>query len=378
AINRKFALRAAYPEGKESDVQYDPGVFYCKDAFEGLAVMDRLIEPERRAEIVKEVREAAVRLREVGEEEEVLDTTDDSVRSAVRTDVAIPEPPFWGVREIEVDLDEVYPHLDTHVLFKLHWGGRGVKGEAWRKLVDEDFRPRLERMWREATYLHPRTKLGYFPCYSEGNEVVVVDPDDRETVLERLVFPRQPKHDRICLADFYRPRESGELDVVALQAVTAGDEVTELMASLEADGEFAEQLFVHGLGVQTAEGLAEWLHSSVRDDLGIGRDQGRRYSWGYPACPEQSEHEKVFRLLDAQSIGLRLSGGYAVEPEQSTVAIVAHHPQAVYFGMKSGFLPKNDRQARDEVIAGTDRDPASLEADLPEADPRAKGEPALR
>jgi 5-methyltetrahydrofolate--homocysteine methyltransferase len=327
---------------------------------------------------VAKTREAAKRLRDKGPEPELGDTSDASVRSAARTDTPIPTPPWWGVREVQADMDAVYHHLDTHVLFKLHWGGRGVKGDAWRKLVDEDFRPRLERMWREATYLHPRTKLGYFPCYSEGNEVVVLDPDDRETVLERLVFPRQPKHDRICLADFYRPRESGELDVVALQAVTAGDEVTELMASLEADGEFAEQLFVHGLGVQTAEGLAEWLHSSVRDDLGIGRDQGRRYSWGYPACPEQSEHEKVFRLLDAQSIGLRLSGGYAVEPEQSTVAIVAHHPQAVYFGMKSGFLPKNDRQARDEVIAGTDRDPASLEADLPEADPRAKGEPALR
>ena len=227
------------------------------------------------------------------------------------------------------------------------------------------------------SYLHPRAKLGYFPCYSEGNEVVVLDPEDRETVLERLVFPRQPKHDRICLADFYRPKDSGELDVVALQAVTAGDEVTELMARLEADGEFAEQLFTHGLGVQTAEGIAEWLHACARRDLGIDRDQGRRYSWGYPACPEQSEHEKVFRLLDAPSIGLRLSGGYAVEPEQSTIAIVAHHPQAVYFGMKSGFLPKNDRQARDELIAGTDRDPASLDAPLPESDPAERGEPAL-
>jgi 5-methyltetrahydrofolate--homocysteine methyltransferase len=270
-------------------------------------------------------------------------------------------------------MDAVYHHLDTHVLFKLHWGGRGVKGEAWEKLVGEDFRPRLERMWREADYLRPRAVLGYFPCYSEGNEVVVLDPDDRETVLERLVFPRQPKHDRICLADFYRPKESGELDVVALQAVTAGDEVTELMAKLEADGEFAEQLFTHGLGVQTAEGMAEWLHSRVREDLGIDRTQGRRYSWGYPACPEQSEHEKVFRLLDAPAIGLRLSGGYAVEPEQSTIAIVAHHPQAVYFGMKSGFLPKTDRQARDELIAGTDRDPANVAAALPDAEPAEAG-----
>jgi 5-methyltetrahydrofolate--homocysteine methyltransferase len=145
--------------------------------------------------------------------------------------------------------------------------------------------------------------------------------------------------------------------VVAIQAVTAGDAVTELMASLEADGEYAEQLFVHGLGNQTAEGMAEWLHARVRSDLGIESAQGRRYSWGYPACPEQSEHEKVFRLLDAESIGLRLSSGFALEPEQSTLAIVAHHPQAVYFGMKSGFLPKTARQAADDIIAGSDRDP---------------------
>jgi 5-methyltetrahydrofolate--homocysteine methyltransferase len=228
-----------------------------------------------------------------------------------------------------------------------------VKGEAWRKLVDEDFRPRLERMWREQDYLRPRALVGYFPCYSEGNEIVVLDPEDRETELERLVAPRQPKGDRICLADFFRPKESGELDVVVLQAVTAGDEVTELMAQLEADGEFAEQLFTHGLGVQTAEGLAEWLHAEVRSELGIDLDQGRRYSWGYPACPDQSEHEKVWRLLGLENIGMTLSDGYAVTPEQSTVAIIAHHPQAVYFGMKSGFVPKE--KAPDELIAGTER-----------------------
>jgi 5-methyltetrahydrofolate--homocysteine methyltransferase len=199
--------------------------------------------------------------------------------------------------------------------------------------------------------------LGYFPCFGEGNELVVLDPEDRETELERLVFPRQPGHDRICLADFFRPRHSAELDVVAFQAVTAGDGVTELMAELEREGEFAEQLFTHGIGVQTAEGMAEWLHAAVRDALGIPRDQGRRYSWGYPACPEQSEHEKIFRLLDAPAIGLRLSGGFAVEPEQSTLAVIAHHPQAVYFGMKSGFLPKDGATAPDELIAGTARDP---------------------
>ncbi|MGZ4277523.1 MAG: homocysteine S-methyltransferase family protein [Solirubrobacteraceae bacterium] len=359
AINRDFALRALYPGGRESDDVYDPGVFYCKDAFEGLAKMDQIVDPEARAALVTKTHDQATSLREKGPEPEQGDTTDSSVRSAARTDVPVPEPPFWGVHEVDVPLDEVYHHLDTHVLFKLHWGGRGVKGEAWKKLVDENFRPRLERMWAEADYLHPRAKLGYFPCYADGNELVVLDPEDRETERERLVFPRQPKHDRICISDFYRPKDSGELDVVALQAVTAGDEVTQLMAKLEADGEFAEQLFVHGLGVQTAEGMAEWLHSRVRGDLGAERDQGRRWSWGYPACPDQAEHEKVFRLLDAPSIGLRLTGGHAVEPEQSTVAIIAHHPQAVYFGMKSGFLPKGDAPARDEVIAGTERDPAA-------------------
>ncbi|MBV9364232.1 MAG: B12-binding domain-containing protein, partial [Solirubrobacterales bacterium] len=371
AINRNFGLRILYPNGTESDEVYQPGVFYCRDAFEGLAKMDALVDDDARAALIAKTRDAARVLRERPEQtdDDAPPVTDASARAAVATDNAIPEPPYYGVREIHVDMDEVYRHLDTHVLFKLHWGGRGVKGEEWRRLVSEDFRPRLERMWDEQTYLHPRALLGYFPCNSDGNELIVWHPEaPGQRELTRLVFPRQPRHDRICLADFYRPLETGTPDVVAIQAVTAGHEVTELMAKLEADGEFAEQLFVHGLGVQTAEGMAEWLHARVRADLGIGPQQGRRYSWGYPACPEQAEHEKVFDLLDAPSIGLRLSGGYAVEPEQSTLAIVAHHPQAVYFGMKSGFLPKTARQAADELIAGTDKDPTRLD-ELTDAEP---------
>jgi 5-methyltetrahydrofolate--homocysteine methyltransferase len=385
AINRNFGLRVLYPNGTSSDEVYEPGVFYCKDAFEGLAKMDELIDAEAREALIGKTREAARVLREKPPEapDNSPPVTDRSVRSAAQTDNPIPAPPFWGAREIEVPLDEVYPHLDTHVLFKLHWGGRGVKGDEWTALLRDNFQPRLERMWREQTYLHPRAALGYFPCNSDGNELIVWDPEEFDPAnpreLERLVFPRQPKHDRICLADFYRPVGS-EPDVVAIQAVTAGDEVTELMAKLEADGEFAEQLFVHGLGVQTAEGMAEWLHARARDELGIPPQQGRRYSWGYPACPEQSEHEKVFRLLDAPAIGLRLSGGFAVEPEQSTLAIIAHHPQAVYFGMKSGFLPKTAKQASDELIAGTEKDPTRL-AVLPDQDPddgtEDAGEPAL-
>ncbi len=349
AINRNFGRRLLYPGGADSEDLYDPGVFYCKDAFEGLDVMDQLVEGEAREKLVEKVHEEARSLREKGPEPEELPTDDDTVRSAARTDTPVPEPPFWGAREIDVELDEVFPHLDLHVLFKLHWGGKGVKGEAWEQLLREDFRPRLKRMWAEQDYLRPRALLGYFPCASEGNELIVFDPEDSERELERLVFPRQPGHDRICLADFYRPLSSGERDVVAIQAVTAGSEVTDVMARLEAEGEFADQLFVHGLGVQTAEGMAEWLHSEVRRELGIDPSQGRRYSWGYPACPDQAEHEKVYRLLDAPSIGLTLSGGYAVEPEQSTLAIVAHHPQAAYFGMKSGRLPKEI--SPDQIIA---------------------------
>jgi 5-methyltetrahydrofolate--homocysteine methyltransferase len=367
AINRAFSYRALYPGGRESEEVYEPGVFYCKDAFEGLAVMDQLIDADAHQALLGKLRTGATEFRAKGDAPaEEVNLADDSVRSAARTDVPVPTPPYWGVREIPVDLDEVYSHLDTHVLFKLHWGGKGVKGEAWRKLVAENFHPRLERMWREQSYLHPRTLLGFFPCYSLGNEIVVLDPQDRETELTRFVCPRQPKGDRICLADFFRPGEAGgsrakgkppeELDVIAVQAVTVGSEVTELMAKLEAEGEFAEQLFAHGLGVQTAEGLAEWLHYEARRMLGIPATQGRRYSWGYPAVPEQSEHLKVERLLDLAQIEMRITDGYAPVPEQSTLALVAHHPQAIYFGTRQGRLLANG--SPDDLIKGSPRDPS--------------------
>jgi 5-methyltetrahydrofolate--homocysteine methyltransferase len=355
AINRDFGRRTLYPKGKASDEVYAPGVFYCKDAFAGLAVMDQLVDGEARDALVAKTRSEAAELRGKAEEDDdAPPLTDSSVRSKARVDVPVPTPPFWGVREVDVDLDEVYPYLDRHVLFTLHWGARGMKREEKKRFIEAEFEPRLERMWREQDYLNPRALLGYFPCNADGNELIVWDPEaPGEQELDRLVFPRQPRHDRICLSDFYRPLDGGEVDVCALQAVTVGPEVTQLINRLEAEGEFSEQLFVHGLGVQAAEGMAEWLHAGVRRDLGIDLDQGRRYSWGYPACPDQSEHEKVFRLLGAESVGLSLSGGYAVEPEQSTVAIVAHHPQAVYFGMKSGFVP--DDKVGDELIAGTER-----------------------
>ncbi|WP_205697229.1 homocysteine S-methyltransferase family protein [Conexibacter sp. SYSU D00693] len=371
AINRAFSYRALFPGGKETEEQYEPGVFYCKDAFEGLAVMDAIVEDDARERLRTKLREDAEQFRLKGEEPEELDTSDDSVRSAVRTDVDIPEPPFWGVREIPVDMDELYSHLDTHVLFKLHWGGRGVKGDAWKELVEGDFRPRLERMWAEQDYLHPRALLGFFPCYSEGNDIVVLDPEDRETELARFVTPRQPKGDRLATSDFFRPKESGELDVIALQALTVGSEVTDLMAKLEADGEFAEQLFVHGLGVQTAEGLSEWLHWKVRGWLGIPATQGRRLSWGYPAIPDQADHKKVEQLLDLEQIGMQITdGGFAPVPEQSTLAMVLHHPQAIYYGMRNGRLLPDG--SPDDVIKGSKRDPSLFgqAPELEDEDPR--------
>jgi 5-methyltetrahydrofolate--homocysteine methyltransferase len=400
AINRAFSYRALYPGGKESDEQYAPGVFYCKDAFEGLSVMDQLIDEGAHEAMLEKLRTGATEFRAKGEAPvEELNFADDSVRSNVSTHDPIPAPPWWGVKEVPVDMDEVYSHLDTHVLFKLHWGGKGVKGEAWRELVDENFRPRLERMWSEQDYLHPRALLGFFPCYAQGNDIVVLDPRvagpnatldpaDPAGELTRFVCPRQAKGDRICLADFFRPAVDGkppeELDVIAVQAVTVGSEVTELMAKLEADGEFAEQLFVHGLGVQTAEGLAEWLHWKVREMLAIPSTQGRRYSWGYPAVPEQAEHLKVEKLLDLEQIGMTISDGYAPIPEQSTLALVAHHPQAIYFGTRQGRLLPDG--SPDDVIKGSYRDPslptftgsATLEeSDPPEGAVEQEDEPAM-
>jgi 5-methyltetrahydrofolate--homocysteine methyltransferase len=380
AINRDFGRRILYPHGADSEEIYEPGVFYCKDAFAGLDTMDALIDEAAREGLVAKVRDEANELRNRPAREDIgPPTSDDSVRSAATTDAEVPEPPFWGARDVAVDLDEVFPYLDRHVLFKLHWGGRGKKGEDWRRIVEghdgeEGFAPKLERMWREQDYLEPRVRVGYFPCNADGNELVIFDPGDHDREIERLVFPRQPRHDRICLSDFFRPLDSGERDVVALQAVTVGPEVTERTETLERDGEFAEQLFTHGLGVQAAEGLAEWNHAQVRRDLGIDLDQGRRYSWGYPACPDQSEHEKVSRLLGLEEIGISLSGGHALEPEQSTAAIIAHHPQAVYFGMKSGFIPGEKKG--DELIAGTERGGELPPEEDPEGDRTVESEDA--
>ena len=201
AINRDFGRRALYPNGKESDEVYAPGVFYCKDAFAGLDTVDALVDEDARAGLVEKFRDEARKLREKAEPvDEGPPTSDDSVRSSARTDAPVPEPPFWGVQDADPDLEEVFPYLDRHVLFKLHWGGRGKKGEEWRQIVEGDgeeegFAPRLERMWREQDYLRPRARVGYFPCNADGNGLVVFDPENAGSRARaaRLPAPAAPR-----------------------------------------------------------------------------------------------------------------------------------------------------------------------------------------
>ena len=259
AINRDFGLRALYPGGRESDDVYGAGVFYCKDAFEGLAKMDAIVEPDA-PRGARAARRSTPRsgCAQKGPEPEALPTDDDSVRSAARTDVPVPTPPWWGVREIEVDLDELFHHLDTHVLFKLHWGGRGVKGEAWQKLLRRGLPAAAGAHVARAGLPAPARAPGLLPVLLRGQRPRRARPRGPRDRARRASSTRaSPATTASACPTSTAPKESGELDVVALQAVTAGSEVTDLMARLEADGEFAEQLFVHGLGVQTAEGLAE-------------------------------------------------------------------------------------------------------------------------
>ena len=299
AINREFGYARCTRAARSPRTVYDPGVFYCKDAFEGLAVMDQLVDPRRAPRSWRSCARRPPSSARRARCEEELDTADDSVRSAARTDVADPRRRRSGACARSRSTSTRSTRTSTRTCCSSCTGAAAAsRARRGRSCSSEDFRPRLERMWAEQDYLHPRALLGYFPCYARGQRHRRARPrGPRDAMLTRFVCPRQPKGDRICLADFFRPKEPGELDVVAVQAVTVGSEVTELMAKLEAEGEFAEQLFVHGLGVQTAEGLAEWLHWRVRDDLGIDAAQGRRYSWGYPAVPEQSEHLKVEQLL---------------------------------------------------------------------------------
>ena len=335
AINRAYAHRTLFVE---DETAYAPGVFYAKDAFEGLSLMDRIVAPEQRADLVRSTVETARRsVAKPGREAFSVPSSSSATEGGTVRPVDPPQPPFWGVREPDdIGLSEIWPHLDLKTLFRLHWGGKGVKDEAWETLQRDEFLPRLREMQAEAErtgWLAPRVRYGYFPANADGNDLVVFAPDEAEREIARFPFPRQPKRERLCLADYFLPVASGKRDVAVFQLVTMGATATKRTDDLQAAGEYAASFYSHGLSVQSAEGLAEHVHQRVRRELGIGPEQGKRYSWGYPACPDLAQHDLVDRLLDASAIGVAITGGHQFDPEQTTAALVVHHPDAKYYAL---------------------------------------------
>jgi 5-methyltetrahydrofolate--homocysteine methyltransferase len=252
----------------------------------------------------------------------------------------IPKPPFWGVTEpTDFTVDDIWPHLDLKTLFRLHWGGKGVKDEAWEELLNTEFLPRLKRMQEEVKrtgWMKPRVRYGYFPANAELNDLVIFDPVEQDRELLRFTFPRQPARERLCLSDYFLPIETGKRDVAVFQIVTMGAVADEHTDKLQAAGEYSESYFAHGLSVQSAEGLAEMMHQRVREELGIGPETGKRYSWGYPSCPDLEQHALVDQLLNVEEIGVKVTEGFQFDPEQTTAAIVIHHPDAKYFALYRG------------------------------------------
>ncbi|MGE3798377.1 MAG: vitamin B12 dependent-methionine synthase activation domain-containing protein, partial [Thermomicrobiales bacterium] len=322
-----------------SDAPYEPGVFYARDAFEGLSIMDRLIDPVQRQALVEETFEAANRAL-TGQMRDSFHAPAEASEvhgSTVRRVDDPPVPPFWGVRDMDgIALRDLWAHLDLKTLFRLHWGGKGLKDEAWESMQRDEFLPRLARMQADAVesgWLQPRVRYGYFPANGVGNDLIFFDPDDPAVEVARFTFPRQPARERLCLADYFLPVDSGRRDVAVLQLVTMGSEATKRTEHLQAAGEYSEAYFSHGLSVQSAEGLAEYAHQRVRQELKIGPETGKRYSWGYPACPDLSQHAIVQELLDGASIGVSVTDGFQFDPEQSTAALVVHHPDAKYYAL---------------------------------------------
>ncbi|WP_307820708.1 methionine synthase [Streptomyces sp. BSE7-9] len=341
------ALTRAYVEQDLHEI-YDGEVRYARDAFEGLRLMDALIGIKRGvpgAQLPglkqRRVRAATVEIEERPET--------GHVRSEVATDVPVPAPPFWGTRVVKgIQLKEYASWLDEGALFKGQWGlkqARTGEGPSYEELLDTEGRPRLrgllDRLQTE-NLLEAAVVYGYFPCVSKDDDLIVLDEEGNERT--RFTFPRQRRGRRLCLADFFRPEESGETDVVGLQVVTVGSRIGEETARLfEADA-YRDYLELHGLSVQLAEALAEYWHARVRTELGIAADdprsldgmlrteyQGCRYSLGYPACPDLADRAKIAHLLRPQRIGVHLSEEFQLHPEQSTDALVVHHPEANYF-----------------------------------------------
>ncbi len=319
-----------------------PGtVRYAKDAFEGLSLMDKLMaikQGQSNIELPALKKRATKR----------VDDRNDSIetrRSDVSTENLIPQSPFWGTKVVKgIPLQDFAKMIDERALFVGQWGLKGGKDSF--SAVLEEARPRLRDLLAESqinSWFTPAVVYGYFPCFNEGNDLVLVDKDNREEVA-RFSFPRQRRDRRLCIADFFRSKESDELDVIALQVVTMGSRISEITNQLFEANDYRRYLELHGLSVQLTEALAEYWHGRIRSELKINLPsdndlnsvldqgyQGSRYSFGYPACPDLSQQVQLCKLLDVSRIDVTLSEEHQLHPEQSTSAIVVHHPEAKYF-----------------------------------------------
>jgi 5-methyltetrahydrofolate--homocysteine methyltransferase len=337
AINRRFGWRILYTESGEA---YEPGVFYCKDAFEGLSTVDALLTPDRREEFIADLKGYA-RHELDRSSKEVKAKSQDRRRSQISPPVEIPKPFSWGARVIrEMPLDVVFKHLFKNELFRLSWGAKNTRGDKWKQL-EVEFEERLRRMQKSAVqecWLEARGVYGYWPAQSEGDDLVLFEPasveEGKPVEMVRFTFPRQAEGENLCLADYFASVESGLIDTVAFQVVTVGQKAAEKVEALQSEGNYSEAYYTHGLAVQTAEASAEYLHQHIRRELRMTAGQGKRYSWGYPAIPDLADHRKVFDLLPAEKeLGMGLTSAFQLLPEQSTAAIVVHHPQARYYSI---------------------------------------------
>ncbi|GAA2222903.1 methionine synthase [Streptomyces nogalater] len=345
------ALTRAYVEQDLHEV-YEGEVRYARDAFEGLHLMDALIGVKRGVPGAKlpELRQRRVRATATVEAEE--NPQQGAVRSDVATDNPVPTPPFWDTRIVKgIQLKEYASWLDEGALFKGQWGlkqARTGEGPTYEELVESEGRPRLrgllDRLQRE-NLLEAAVVYGYFPCVSKDDDLIILDEHGNERT--RFTFPRQRRGRRLCLADFFRPQESGETDVVGFQVVTVGSRIGEETAKLFEANAYRDYLELHGLSVQLAEALAEYWHARVRAELGFGGEdpaaiedmfalkyRGARFSLGYGACPALEDRAKIADLLHPERIGVHLSEEFQLHPEQSTDAIVIHHPEAKYFNAR--------------------------------------------
>ncbi|MFJ2499761.1 MULTISPECIES: vitamin B12 dependent-methionine synthase activation domain-containing protein, partial [unclassified Streptomyces] len=344
-------LTRAYVEQDLHEI-YEGEVRYARDAFEGLRLMDALIAVKRGVPgaVLPELKQRRVARRETAVLE--VDEPLEGVRSDVAVDNPVPEPPFWGTRVVKgIQLKEYASWLDEGALFKGQWGlkqARAGDGPTYEELVETEGRPHL-RGWLDKLHtenlLEAAVVYGYFPCVSKGDDLILLHEDGSERT--RFTFPRQRRGRRLCLADFFRPEESGETDVIGLQVVTVGSKIGGETAKLFEANSYRDYLELHGLSVQLAEALAEYWHARVRSELGFaGEDpsdvedmfalkyRGARFSLGYGACPDLEDRAKIAELLQPERIGVHLSEEFQLHPEQSTDAIVIHHPEAKYFNAR--------------------------------------------